>query len=302
MNVYYKSVGRGGTMLLNSTPNIDGLIPADDVTRYRELGAEIDRRFARPIAESSGRGDALEIDLGRPTLVNHSIVMEDYWFGERIRWYVVEGFCDGRWKKLVEGSSVGRKRIDYFDGAVATKVRLRIGKSVENPLIRRFAVFHVANFRPEPSQPARDAWTQCGSWSAADFRQGKATLTVNLTPFIPVAGQYEVKFEKTAAPGEAKIGGEVLLQSGEPSAPGALARLDAPLRYNVNRTAVITPEADIRLRVTLEGGPTQGVVLIRPAGREPTVDRRALCRSDPAARAAKKNISARRGRPRGCGL
>ena len=40
MNVYYKSVGRGGTMLLNSTPNIDGLIPADDVTRYRELVAE----------------------------------------------------------------------------------------------------------------------------------------------------------------------------------------------------------------------------------------------------------------------
>lgn len=267
MNVYYKSAGRGGTMLLNSTPNTDGLIPEDDVKRYRELGDEIDRRFARPIAETAGRGDSLEIDLGKPTLVNHSVVMEDYWFGERIRSYVIEGFADGHWKKLADGSSVGRKRIDFFDGAVVTKVRLRVVKSAENPLIRQFAVFHVTNFRPEPDRPARDTWTQCGAWNAADWKNGKSVLEVNLTPHIPIAGQYEVKFQLAAGTGPVKLTDEVLLQSGQESAPGVLTRREEPLCYNVNRTAVITKEADIRLKVSIEAPGTQGVLLIRPAQR-----------------------------------
>jgi alpha-L-fucosidase len=144
MDIYYQSVGRGGVMLLNATPNTDGLIPEGDMQRYRELGAEIDRRFGHPIAETSGRGDMLEMDMGKPTLVNHVMIMEDYWFGERIRSYVVEGLAEGQWKKLAEGVSVGRKRIESFENTEVTKVRLHVTKSVANPLIRRFAAFHVA--------------------------------------------------------------------------------------------------------------------------------------------------------------
>lgn len=268
MSVYYKSVGRGAVMLLNSTPNTDGLIPDDDMQRYRELGAEIARRFDHPLAETAGRGDSLEIDLGKPTLLNHTIIMEDYWFGERIRAYVVEGLADGQWTKLAEGISVGRERIDHFPDAVVTKVRLRITRSVDNPLIRRFALFHVTNFRPEPDQPQQSDWAQCGAWTPADFKDGKATLDINLTPRIPVAGQYEVTFRKTAGQGELKISDEVLLQSGQPSAPGMLSHLQDPLSYRVTRTAVITTEADIRLKVTLEEAPaTQGLILIRPVAR-----------------------------------
>ena len=208
----------------------------------------------------------MEIDLGRPTLVNHAIVMEDYWFGERIRAYVIEGFSAGQWVKLVEGVSVGRKRIDSFPEATVTKVRLRVTKAAENPLIRRFAVFHVTNFRP-PGQPPQSPWAQCGSWSQSNFRGGKASLEINLTPLVPVAGQYEVKFQKTAGQAEIKLSGEVLLQSGQASAPGMLTRLEGPLGFLVTRTAVITPDADIRLKVSLEGPDTQGVVLIRPRQR-----------------------------------
>jgi len=265
MNIYYKSVGRGGTMLLNSTPNTDGLIPEGDMKRYRELGAEITRRLGRAIAETSGQGELVELDLGRPTRINHAVTMENIAKGERVREYVIEGFSNGRWKILVEGVSVGRKRIDHFDAADVTKVRLRTIKSAATPLIRRFAVFYVTNFRPEPNQPPRDAWVQCGSWNATDLKDGRASLELNLTPHIPAAGQYEVKFQKAAGPGDVKLSGETLLQSGQESAPGMLTRLAEPLHYNVNRTAVITAEADVQLKVVLEGPGTQGLVFIRPA-------------------------------------
>ena len=46
---YYKSVGYGAVMLLNATPDTTGLIPKEDVERYKELGNEIDRRFSKPV-------------------------------------------------------------------------------------------------------------------------------------------------------------------------------------------------------------------------------------------------------------
>ena len=41
MEIYYKSVGYGGVLLLNSTPDTTGLIPSDDVKLYAEFGKEI---------------------------------------------------------------------------------------------------------------------------------------------------------------------------------------------------------------------------------------------------------------------
>jgi len=84
-HVYYQSAGQGAVMLLNSTPNTDGLIPADDVRLHRALGAEIERHFGRPIARTDGRDNTVELDLGQPTIINHAMIMEDHWFGERVQ-------------------------------------------------------------------------------------------------------------------------------------------------------------------------------------------------------------------------
>lgn len=143
MDIYYKSAGRGGVLLLNSTPNTDGMIPEDDMKAYEAFGREIDARFAHPLAETAGRGLTVELDLGRPTAINHAIVMEDYREGERIRKYVLEGLSDGQWKTLAQGSSVGRMKIDVFPSTVVHKARLRVTEAATAPLIRRLAVFCV---------------------------------------------------------------------------------------------------------------------------------------------------------------
>ena len=100
MDIYYKSAGRGGVLLLNSTPNTDGLIPDGDLKLYEAFGREIERRFSQPVAEvKDQRGATVELALPRPTLINHAVIMEDYREGERIREYVVEGLSDGQWKR-----------------------------------------------------------------------------------------------------------------------------------------------------------------------------------------------------------
>jgi len=144
LNIYYKSVGRGAVMLLNATPNTDGLIPEGDMARYRELGAELKRRFANPLARTSGRGKIHTLRFDKPTRINQAMVMEDYRHGERIRGYVIEvRRPGGTWQTINTGLSVGRKRIVMFEPVTATRVTLRITENVNEPLIRGFFVYSV---------------------------------------------------------------------------------------------------------------------------------------------------------------
>ena len=144
VKLYYRSVGRGATFLLNSTPNTDGLIPEGDMELYRQFGRELDRRFRNPLGETSGRGPIHTIELGRPTVINQLMIMEDYRQGHRIREFVVEGrTADGRWLVINRGSAVGRKRIVVFDPVEVTRVALHITRHVNVPIIRDFRVYFV---------------------------------------------------------------------------------------------------------------------------------------------------------------
>jgi alpha-L-fucosidase len=144
MEIYYTSAGRGGVLLLNSTPNTNGLIPGEDLKLYEAFGREIERRFSRPVAEVTNRhGASVELALSRPMVINHALLMEDYREGERIREYVFEGLSDGEWRHLSRGASVGRKKIDRFRPVPVSRVRLRVTRFAADPIIRRLAVFHV---------------------------------------------------------------------------------------------------------------------------------------------------------------
>ena len=85
----------------------------------------------------------LEINLGRTTVLNHLILMEEIRQGERIRAYVVEGLVDGKWKEICHGQSVGHKRIEEFPDVEVTQVRLTVTESVATPLLRDFSLYRV---------------------------------------------------------------------------------------------------------------------------------------------------------------
>ncbi|MCX6922095.1 MAG: alpha-L-fucosidase [Verrucomicrobia bacterium] len=141
MDMYVKSVGRGGVLLLNNTPDPTGLIPEPDAKRSADLGAEIVRRYGSPVIDTAGTGTNLEMMLSAPRKIDCAITMENIAKGERVREYVIEGKVDGAWKTLATGSAVGHKKIDHFPPVEVSELRLRISRSAATPAIRKFAVF-----------------------------------------------------------------------------------------------------------------------------------------------------------------
>jgi alpha-L-fucosidase len=123
MEIYYTSVGRGGLLLLNAAPDTTGLIPTEDMKLYKQFGDEINRRFGKCIASTSGNGEMLEIKMNKSTKIDHVVIQEDIVFGERVREYVVEGKTGEKWIELASGISIGYKRIERFD---ADSVRFRL--------------------------------------------------------------------------------------------------------------------------------------------------------------------------------
>lgn len=144
IRLYYQSVGRGATFLLNSTPNTDGLIPEGDMELYRKFGDELDRRFSNPLGQTKGRGLVHTIRFESPTMINQLMIMEDYRQGHRIREFVVEARkADGQWVEINSGTAVGRKRIVMFEAVEVTLVSLRIRKNVKEPIVRDLKVYFV---------------------------------------------------------------------------------------------------------------------------------------------------------------
>jgi alpha-L-fucosidase len=143
VDMYYRSVGRNCNLLLNANIDRNGLVPEADMRRYRQFGDEIRRRFGRSIAETNGRGMAVELALPGPTRVDHVIAMEDILEGQRVREYVIEALAGGQWQELARGTSIGHKRIDRFEAKEVARVRWRCLKSVGEPRLRKLAVYAV---------------------------------------------------------------------------------------------------------------------------------------------------------------
>ena len=262
MRVYYESVGNGTVMLLNSTPNTDGLIPDDDMIMYKALGKEIERRFGNPLASTSGRGTTYEMTFANPTKINHVILQEEFKFGERILEFVIEGFSEGSWSKLFSGDHVGAKRIVWFKEKEVSRVKVTIPKSKALPLVKNISAFYVEGFTSKPEKPLGREWEQCGSWNG----DGEATveLDIDLKAFIDEPGLYLVELRKTDADAKFTIGSKQLYQSGQIS-PDEMLIIDNKKKnvLHLTRTAVVTDEADIRLKINLLSCKGKGVMLIK---------------------------------------
>jgi alpha-L-fucosidase len=145
MYIYVSSAGRGSIMLLNSTPNTDGVIPTDDVTRYQEFGTAIEQNFGHPagqVAKVAASEVTIALDSAKP--VNCIDLWEAYQYGHRIRSYRVDAWVNNNWKRVAEGTAVGRRKIDLFPEVTTDKLRVRVNESVGTPLFRKILVHRVS--------------------------------------------------------------------------------------------------------------------------------------------------------------
>jgi len=201
MELYYKSVGRGSVMLLNSTPDTTGLIPSSHAVVYRHFGEEINHRFAHPLKQCSGKGSQFILTFPKTTAVNHCIIQEDLKFGERVLSYQITSYQNGRWKVVCVGSSIGNKKIDFFNTIHTTKIKLHILASKETPQIRNFAAYHVVSqlhdsgSEKAQTKPAVIYHWEANTFNATDWKE----ITLNLTSFVNRVGEYEIRFSSLAS-------------------------------------------------------------------------------------------------------
>jgi alpha-L-fucosidase len=159
------------------SPDRRGLLPETDVAVLEEVWRIVTETFKNNLAEGKPAtasnvrgGDAtfaaakavdgdsatywciddgvtaatLTIDLGAPTTFNRSMVQEHIALGQRVENYTLEALVDGEWQPIIEGTTIGHKRLDRFDDVTATQVRLTIAHSLACPTIRAFGLYRAA--------------------------------------------------------------------------------------------------------------------------------------------------------------
>ncbi len=183
LDIYYYSIGRNSSLLLNFPVDTRGLIHENDIAQVEKLSAKIKEDFQYNLVEkvrkkqasiSLGRGygieEALDGDLGtywaapegqltgdlvlefaEPVKVNRLMVQEHIPLGQRVKAFKVQAKVNGEWVPWSQGSTIGYKRILRLDEKEVEGVRLHIEDAKASPTIANLALFQAPKLLLPPS-------------------------------------------------------------------------------------------------------------------------------------------------------
>lgn len=188
VDIYHTSVGRNSNLLLNVPPGRDGRIHPNDSARLMEFKMAIDEIFkvdlieGASITSSTVRGNssgyqaanlqnndydsywatddnitsaALEIDLKEPKTFNTLLLQEYIPLGQRIAKFNVEVLNGNEWREIVNGTTIGYKRILRFSSVTAQRLRINIQQSLASPIMNKVGLF-MAMEKPKPPTITRN--------------------------------------------------------------------------------------------------------------------------------------------------
>lgn len=174
LDIFYRSIGHGATLLLNVSPDRRGQLPEADVARLKEFSEVISETFRDNLAQqaklsaSNVRGNDgafapeqtlkglpetywatddgvtqawLEIDFGAPRTFDRVAVKEQIALGQRVAKHMIEAWDGQTWKTIGEGATIGHLRIHRLPETTAAKVRLNILEAKACPVIRSIGVY-----------------------------------------------------------------------------------------------------------------------------------------------------------------
>lgn len=137
LDLYFQSVGRGASFLLNVPPDRRGLLHDNDVAALREFGRRLRGIFGRNLATPTA--DHLTVQLGAPSNVVR--IREDIRHGQRVDSFSLEHWRSNQWVAVAKATSIGSCRLLRLDEPLAGQLRLRIEASSAPPRIQEFAAF-----------------------------------------------------------------------------------------------------------------------------------------------------------------
>ena len=174
MEIYYKSVGRNGTLLLNIPPDRRGLFHENDVAALKGFRAILDETFRTNLAtggtaqasnyrlnhekfspgnildgdpdtywatDDNVRTATVDIDLDEPSLFDLVMLQEPIRFGQRISEFAVEAKVNDGWTQIATGTTIGYKRLLRIQPVRAGKVRIVIRESNNVPALSNFGLY-----------------------------------------------------------------------------------------------------------------------------------------------------------------
>lgn len=184
MDIYYNSVGRNATLLLNFPIMPNGLIHENDEKSALGMAAAVKESFAVNLVEKAKveatniRGNAKKFDaknaidsdknsywstdgntntaslnftFDTPITFNRFTVQEYIRLGQRVSAFNIEAFVDDEWRVVAKGTTIGYKRILRFPSVTTSKVRLNINESKSSILISNIGIYNAPLFLSAPT-------------------------------------------------------------------------------------------------------------------------------------------------------
>ncbi len=183
VDIYYNSIGRNASFLLNFPVDARGLIHENDVDHLMKMVNVIAKDFETNLATgvsveasnvrgNSGKFNAektidgkkdsywatddgvtsasVTIDFGKETTFNRFLVQEYIQLGQRVKKFSIEAFINDEWKEIDLQTTIGYKRILRFDNVISTKLRFNILDAKACPVISNIEVYHAPKLMVPP--------------------------------------------------------------------------------------------------------------------------------------------------------
>jgi alpha-L-fucosidase len=173
LDLYFQSVGRGASLLLNLPPDRRGLFHENDIRSLQGFRSRLDAIFGRDLARgasvsaSSERGGsarfaarnlvdgdpdtywaaddgaAAEAVLAFPNPVEFNVVsLREYLpLGQRVNRFALDVEQGGTWQLYAEGTSIGSRRLLRGPRCATSRLRLRVLDSPAGPALSEVALF-----------------------------------------------------------------------------------------------------------------------------------------------------------------
>ena len=138
-NLYLKSVGHGGNMLLNVPPNRKGLIAPEDSAALMDFRKIRQQAFSIDLfyyASVSFTDNGMKIHIKQPVKLNAIQLKEKIEFGQRVISFEVKAGSNAQDAvKIFEGTTIGHKRIIQFPTTTANYFEINILSTKAPPLL-----------------------------------------------------------------------------------------------------------------------------------------------------------------------
>lgn len=167
LDVYFKSVGNNGTMILNISPSHSGRIDKIDVEHLITLGVQLDIEFRDDLSEggkfddeghdgshsaklinsgksyfkNTGKKSVITLDMGEVKSINKIVLAENIETGQQVEKFKLYYYFDKKWHKIYSGTTIGRKKICPVPPMDARRLKLVIEKTRDFATLTTFKVY-----------------------------------------------------------------------------------------------------------------------------------------------------------------